>query len=323
MRLQMGPEFAERCEEPEQEVGRRQSVESDQKGWFFQVPIQERLGRWLVESAGTERLPVQMGGDSGAERAARSPREATMVEAIKVGGSAALLVLLAAVACAAEGQPQQASLTKEEVVARAWKAMFGERADDDIRSIYLEGYFHGATVPNRMTVKRPNLFRNEVRSGVLVFDGKRAAWVRREPDADGRARGPELIEPQSWRHFEVDIALVFPAFFDHPSELEGVEKVNGADAYRLRVALPLGGSVTYFVDASSFLVTRRLVDWDGGPQPELWENLVDGYLDVDGIRYPDGYTFEGRNGLEKGTYENVRFNVELEDELFAIPDELK
>jgi len=243
-----------------------------------------------------------------------------MVKAIRVGGSAALSVLLAAVAWAAEGQP---SLTKEEVVAKAWKAMFGERADEDVRSIYLEGYFHGATVPNRMTVKRPNLFRNEVRSGVLVFDGKRAAWVGREPDADGGPRGPELIEPESWRHFEVDVALVFPAFFDYPSELEGVEEVNGANAYRLRVALPLGGSVTYFVDATSFLVTRRLVDWDGGPQAELWENLVDGYLDVDGIRYPDGYAFEGRDGWEKGTYENVRFNVEPEDELFAIPDELK
>jgi hypothetical protein len=60
-----------------------------------------------------------------------------------------------------------------------------------------------------------------------------------------------------------------------------------------------------------------------GTDTELWENRIDGYLDVDGIRYPDGYAFEGRNGWEKGTYQNVRFNVEPKDELFVIPDGLK
>ena len=53
--------------------------------------------------------------------------------------------------------------------------------------------------------------------------------------------------------------------------------MNGADAYRLYVPLPLGGNVTYFVDGKSFLVTRRLVSWDGDPK-ELWENLVENYV---------------------------------------------
>ncbi|HPW56307.1 MAG: hypothetical protein KA072_12240 [Thermoanaerobaculaceae bacterium] len=116
---------------------------------------------------------------------------------------------------------------------------------------------------------------------------------------------------------------MFPAFFDYPAELVGIEKVNGADAYKLHVSLSGGGSVTYVVDASSFLVSRRLVSRDGGPKPELWENVVDGYLDVDGIRFPDGYSFAGRAGREKGTYKRVRFSVEPKDGLLAIPSELK
>jgi hypothetical protein len=246
-----------------------------------------------------------------------------MVNAIMTVRPLLCLMLLCAVAVAAEEPAQAKTLTREDVVARAWQAAFGERQHKDIQSVYVEGYFHGATEPNRTTVKRPNLFRNEVSEGVLVFDGKRAAWARREPDKEGKPRGPELIEPQYWRHFEVDIALLFPAIFDYPSELEGIEKVSGSDAYRLRVSLPLGGIVTYFVDATSFLVTRRLVSWDGGPQPELWENLIDGYLEVDGIRFPDGYLFDGRKGREKGLYKNVRFNVDPKDELFAIPAGLK
>ena len=220
------------------------------------------------------------------------------------------------------GQAGDATLTKDEIVGRAWKAMFGERLDKDIRSIYVEGFFHGRTVPSRMTLRRPNLFRNETPSGILVFDGKRAAWATREPDEKGNPRGPELIEPKYWRHFEVDIALLFPAFFDYPAEFMGSEKVNGTDAYKLHVALPQGGSVTYFVDRKSFLVTRRLVCWDGDPK-DSWENLLDGYTNHDGILFPDGYSFTGSKGLEKGYYKNVRFNIDPADELFRIPEGLK
>lgn len=233
------------------------------------------------------------------------------------------ILLVSMIAISAPGQTAGASLTRDEIVARAWKAMFGERRSEDIRSLSLEAYYHGRAVPSRMTVRRPNLFRNENPFGVLVFDGQRAAWAKREPDDKGNPRGPELIPPAQWRHFEVDIALLFPAFFDHPAEFKGSEKVNGNDAYILYVPLPLGANVTYFVDSRSFLVTRRLVNWDGDPKAEPWENLIEGYADVDGMRFPDGYSFTGREGREKGLYKNVRFNVSPADDLFRVPEELK
>jgi hypothetical protein len=33
------------------------------------------------------------------------------------------------------------------------------------------------------------------------------------------------------------------------------------------------------------------VCWDGEANPELWENLIDGYTKIDGILYPDGYAY--------------------------------
>jgi hypothetical protein len=239
-----------------------------------------------------------------------------------ISGKSAPLLFLCFMAMGVRAQCADAPLTAREIVGKAWKAMFGERTDKEIQSIYVEGYFHGAAVPSRMTVKRPNLFRNENRAGILVFDGRRAAWVKREPDKDGKPRDPELIQPEYWRHFEVDIAMVFPAFFEYPAELQESEMVNGADAYKLHVALPLGGSVTYFVDSKSLLVTRRLVCWDGDPK-DSWENLIDGYTNHDGILFPDGYSFTGNKGLEKGYYRNVRFNIDPKDGLFKIPEELK
>jgi len=247
-----------------------------------------------------------------------------MVNMIKVNRKLVPLLLLGILAIGVRGQTGDAKITREDIIAKAWKAMFGERQDKDIRSIYVEGYFNDRTVPSRMTVKRPNLFRNENPAGVLVFDGQRAAWAKREADKAGNPQGPELIVPEQWRHFEVDIALIFPAFFDHRSEFKGIEKVNGSDAYRLYVKLPLGSHVTYFIDSKSFLVTRRLVSWDGGnADSDLWENLVDSYVNHDGIIFPDGYAYEGRAGREKGFYKNVRFNINPEDGLFKIPEELK
>jgi len=211
-----------------------------------------------------------------------------------------------------------AEISKEEIIQKAWKAMFGELKNEDVKSFYVEALFHGATVPSRMTVKRPNLFRNEVSSGVLVFDGKRAAWAKQGPDEKGNPRGPELIGPESWRHFEVDIAVLIPAFFDYPAEYKGRETEEGTEAHVLRVDLPLGSFVTYFVDAKTFLVTKRLVNWNG-VEGEDWENLLDDYADFNGIRFPTACRYPGRNGQEKGTYQNVKININPADELFVLP----
>ena len=96
----------------------------------------------------------------------------------KAVGKLMPLLLLGAIAIGVNGQTGDEPITREEIIAKAWKAMFGERSNKDIQSIYEEGYFHGRTVPSRMTVRRPNLFRNENPSGVLVFDGTRAAWAK-------------------------------------------------------------------------------------------------------------------------------------------------
>ncbi len=233
------------------------------------------------------------------------------------------ILLVSMIAINAMGQSGDSGITRDEIIAKAWKAMFGDLRSEDIRSLSVEAYFHGRAVPSRMTVRRPNLFRNETPFGVLVFDGQRAAWAKREPDDKGNPRGPELIPAAQWRHFEVDIAMLFPAFFDHPAEFKGSEKVNGNDAYILYVPLPLGANVTYFVDSRSFLVTRRLVNWDGDPKAEPWENLIDSYAKSGRIFFPDGYVFAGSKGKEKGYYKNVRFNVNPADDLFKIPEELK
>lgn len=232
------------------------------------------------------------------------------------------LLLISMMAVCIYGQNQKTNITKEEIIKNSWKAMFGELGNSDIKSIYLESYFHGSKVPNKITIRRPNLFRNEFTEATLVFDGKRALEIKNGKDENGNTYKPSVLKSNHWKHFEVDIALAFPAFFDYPSEYKGSKNVNGVDTYSLFVQLPLGGHVTYFVDAENFLIVRRLVSWEGNPEHKLWENLIDKYIEYEGKLYPDGYSFNGRDGKEKGYYKNIKFNVNTEDDFFKIPEGL-
>ncbi|MDX1283459.1 MAG: hypothetical protein R3182_00530 [Draconibacterium sp.] len=207
----------------------------------------------------------------------------------------------------------------QKIIQKSWKAMFGDLKNEDIKSIYVERYFHGSDVPDKVYVKRPNQFRNEARGNILVFDGKRAAWEKRTPDKDGNPQKPSLIEKEYWKHFEVDIAMVFPACFDYPSALEGKEKCGDGHAYKLFIQLPLGGHVTYYIDSKTFLITKYLVNWDGTSSDDDRENIIIGYTDYDGILYPDGISFQGHDGPDNGIYKNVKFNIKPNEGIFEIP----
>ena len=221
------------------------------------------------------------------------------------------------------GHGKQSAVTKKEIIKKSWKAMFGTLKNKEVDSIYVEGFFHGRKTPNKMTIQRPNKFRNEVSSGILVFDGERAAWAKRYPDKEGNPRDPEIINPDHWVHFEVDIALIFPAFFDYESEYRGIKTINGTTFHEIYVKLPMGAYLSYFIDTGDFLIKRRSVSWEGNPEHDLWDNIIDKYIDYQGVKFPDGYTFKGRNGMEKGYYKNFKINIDPDEKQFAIPEELK
>lgn len=217
---------------------------------------------------------------------------------------------------------QVPELTKEQITERAWKAMFGNLKPDEVRTIYYESYFHGREEPGRIYFKRPNLIRNESNDVILIFNGKNAAIIT-EAEKGSETANTEIVDTAYWAHFEVDIALIFPAFFEYPSEYKGIDVTGDDTTYEMYVDLPLGGHVTYFIDPGSFLVKRRLVSWEGDPDKELWENLIIGYNDYNGLLFEDGYSFIGEEGREEGYFRNVKYNSVFEKSLFKIPSEVK
>jgi hypothetical protein len=229
-------------------------------------------------------------------------------------------ILLLSLFLTAHVKGQEPELTKKQIIERAWKARFGDKDATGIQTIYYESFFHGSEEPGRHYLKRPHFYRNESPKAILIFDGKKAAMI---PVGEGgeKAGEPEWVDSIYWAHFEVDVALAFPAFFEYESEYLGIHSEGAGRTYELFVELPLGGSVTYFIDAETFLISRRLVSWEGDPEQGLWENLITGYRDYNGFLFEEGYSFIGRDGREAGYFRNVRYNLELDDALFRIRNE--
>jgi hypothetical protein len=151
---------------------------------------------------------------------------------------------------------------------------------------------------------------------VLVFDGARAAFVEGPVLDDGSLDGPHLVSADHWHHFEMDIALYVPAFFDYPAEFRGMTVVEGRNAYILHVNLPMGGEVVYWVDAESYLpIGVSLPDWELERAFGEWEK-VGGYLLPRAFWAPSSPN-------DVTHLEHLEVNADLDDSRFRLPDGLE
>lgn len=210
--------------------------------------------------------------------------------------------------------------TTERIVARAARAMAGSGRIEDVKTLRVSMVYPDHEYPVITEIRRPDRMRTWGGKHVVVFDGQRGAFLERSPAADGTPRGPELIDPRYVKDFELDIAFLFPAFFDHPSEYLGRELVEGVEAHKLRVVLPLGIRTVYFVDAESHLPIKVTADVTiDGAEYHPGRIFMD-YQDRGGLKYPRAVTYWWTaDKVETALVELVEVNVPLGEERFAIP----
>jgi len=215
--------------------------------------------------------------------------------------------------------------TAERIVARTADAMGGSERIAALRTLRIRTIYPDHAHPVISEIRRPNLLRTEgVGEYVLVFDGERAAFLERAPAEDGTPRGPELVDPEYSRDFELDIAFAFPAFFDYPSEYLGREVVAGVETHKLVVELPLGVPVTYFIDAETYLPLKARADITVDGTEYHPERSYGDYRETDGFLYPRAFTYFWQpEDVNEATVEIVEVNVTLGDDRFAIPADLE
>jgi hypothetical protein len=229
----------------------------------------------------------------------------------------AVTLILPTVACQ---QP-----TAEGIVARVAEAMSSSEDIETLTTLRVRTVYTDHEYPVISEFRRPNKLRTEGAGNyVLVFDGEQGAFLERPPAEDGTPQGPELIDPDYAKDLELDVAYVFPAFFDHPSEYLGVEMVDGVAAHELRVVLPLGVPLTYYIDAETYVPLRVVADVtvDG---TEYHPELVYGdYRESGGIVYAHTFTVSWvPDDVDTALVELVEVNVPLDDDRFTIPADIK
>jgi hypothetical protein len=209
----------------------------------------------------------------------------------------------------------------ERIVAEAAEAMMGSGRIEDLKTLRIRTVYPDHAYPVVTELRRPNQMRTEgVGNYVLVYDGERGAFLESPPAEDGTPQGPELIEAKYLKDLELDIAFVFPAFFDHPSEYLGREVVEGADTHKLGVTLPLGVRLTYFIDAESYLPLKMVADVTVDGVDYHPGRVFSDYQDAGGVMYARTFTYWWMpEDVETAVVDSVEVNVPLGDDRFTIP----
>ncbi len=184
-------------------------------------------------------------------------------------------------------------------------------------------------LPFRLEMKRPSKSRLEIdfagKTAVQVYDGQQGWKVRPYLNRDD-------VEPFTAEEAKSEAAKadLEPPLVDYGAKgsqvaLEGVEPVDGHDAYKLKLTLRNGDAQHIWIDSKSFLDVKveglpRRMD---GKMRAVWINQRD-FRSVHGVMVPYLYetAIEGNPRTHKMVIEAVEVNRTLDDTRFAKPQVL-
>ena len=224
-----------------------------------------------------------------------------------------------------------ADLTASQIAEKNAAARGGRTAWRAVQSISMTGEMDagGKTdvkLPYTMSLKRPHMSRLEIgfqsQTAVQSYDGKQG-WKyrpylgRTEPEPFTTA---ELNSQQATD--ELDGALIDAERKGTKVELQGMDKVEGKDAYKLKLTKAGSAPRNLWVDAASFLEVKI----DGEPRrldgrPHKLAVFFRDYKTVSGLVIPHTLetVVEGVKQTHKITVKSVTVNPRLEDASFGKP----
>ena len=241
------------------------------------------------------------------------------------------LSLVSCFAVSAESQTAPAKLSATEIADRNVSARGGLQAWRAVQTMSYSGKLEAGgkenvQLPFFMEMKRPRKTRVEIEfandKAVQVYDGANG-WKLR-PYLGRRDVEPFSADELKAASMEYDLD---GPLVDHTTkgiqvDLEGVETVEGHDAYKLKLTTKDGKVRHLWVDTETFLevkiegVPRRM---DGKMRPV--EIYYRDYKTVSGLMVP--YVLEtsvqGVRQSHKMTVESIVVNQQLDDSLFAKP----
>jgi outer membrane lipoprotein-sorting protein len=222
-------------------------------------------------------------------------------------------------------------LSAAQVIDKSVAAMGGLQAWRAVQTISYSGKMEAGgkqntQLPVLLELKRPHKSRVEIEfqndKAIQVYDGVKG-WKYRPylGRTDVEPFSPEELQVSATEP-DLDGPLVDYASKGTKAALEGVEKVEGRDAYKLKLTLK-GGKVRHiWVDSQTFLEVKI----EGAPrrmdgrmrQVEIYYR---DYKDVSGLKVPHVLetSVQGVKRSYKMVFETVLVNPKLDDSLFVAP----
>ena len=224
--------------------------------------------------------------------------------------------------------PAVGAQTADEIIAKNIQARGGLdklKSVQTIKATATMAMGPGMEAPGMLIQKRGNLARLEFTvqglTAVQAYDGKNAWQIM---PFTGK-KDPELMPADEAKEIEetadVDGPLVDYKSKGHQVELLGKEKVEGTDAYKLKVSLKNGDVLTVYIDADSFLTIKEETKRTVRGTEQVVEQSIGDYKDVNGLIIPFAMEsgVKGSQEREKLTITKIELNVPADDSIFKMP----
>ena len=218
----------------------------------------------------------------------------------------------------------------DSLIAKYIQAVGGVERIQAIQSLRRSGKFTGGGGFEAVVVqenKRPGSVREEFSiqgmTGINAYDGhdgwKIEPWQgKRDPESLGEEEMHGILDDADF-----DGPLVNYKEKGNRVEYQGIEQIEGSDAYKIKVTRPNGDVSFFYLDTEYYVPiridTQRMIR--GAPQES--ETSLGDYKQVNGVYMPFSSESgpKGSSSTDRGkiTFEKLEANVPLDDTRFVRP----
>ncbi len=234
------------------------------------------------------------------------------------------LFALALVAFFVGAAGSAAAQTLDDVIAKHHQAKGGEKWKA-IQSMRITARIvtQGIELPMTMVTKRPNLMRQDMTfqgvSIVQAFDGTQAWGINPMMGSSDPQEIPGPTADALRDQADFDGALVDYKAKGSVVELVGIEDLDGKKVHHLKLTNKNKQVQHYYLDATTGLESKVVVEADMGAGPMTIETILSDYQTIDGIAVPMSIRQNAPTGQVAITVDKVEFDVALDDALFKLP----
>ncbi len=211
-------------------------------------------------------------------------------------------------------KPAPEGVTAESVNRMYINAIGGEKALKKIKDVTIMATtsMQGMTLGFDFYRKAPNKYLMQIGSGEMVlqkvaFDGS-TAKISSPMGGESQSLDGAALEDM-----KVNATLNVELFYNQLGvklTLEGIEELNGADAYRMTITNPSGTQTTAFFDVTTGLKVKEI--------SEVGTSTFGDYREVKGVKFPFALSQQlGPQTMELQVL-SVKVNTKLKDDLFKV-----